>query len=471
MTSRRISGPTFRRRVTVSMTVLAVTVLTAASAFTYLRVRQALVAHLDGALLSIALTEVASALDGPDGHLHVHEELPVLSAPGGLGYEKFAEIRDEHRRSRAQSTNLRGGPRLETDPALEAQALRGQVSFGDMRRGDEVYRGIYYPLRGDGGASLVALVALPSGPLQRSLDSLLGALGLTLLLGTGAAAFGASRLARRLTRPLEEVAAAAAEIGGANLTARIPNVAQEVELRQVTRVLNDMLQRLETAFASQRSFVADASHELRSPLSNLRGTLEVALRRPRQPAEYQDAMGVALIEVERLTRLVDDLLMLSRGDAQQLALDLRPCDVSDIARAAVAALAARGDEKGVHLRLDAQPAAIAGDANRLRQAVDNLLDNAVRHAPAGSEVVVTTGRADGHVVLSVRDAGQGLTAEEQAHIFDRFYRADASRARDSGGLGLGLPIAQAIVAAHQGRISVRSSPGNGCLFSVELPAA
>jgi len=460
---------TFRRRLTVSMTVLAIGVLAVASAAIYLRVRQTWLSHLDSTLLSIARVEVASSLDQAGGRVHVHEEIPVSTTPLGLGYEKFAQIKDENHQVRAQTSNLVGGV-LETDSERETQALQGQVVFADIRRDQEVYRGIYYPTRDIAGHPLVAVVAIPTHALRRSLDSLLGTLALVLCGGAGAAAFAANRLARRLTRPLEQIAAAADAIGGTSLQARIPEVSPDVELRQVTRVLNHMLRRLEAAFVTQRNFVADASHELRSPLANLRGTLEVTLRRPRAVEEYREALSIALTEAERLSRLVNELLMLSRVDAHQLALDVHPCDLSDIAHDAVTALAAVAQEKDVHLRIDAQAAALHGDVSRLRQAVDNLLDNALRYAPPGSEVMVRTQRKNGQAVLSVQDAGPGLSPADQAHIFDRFYRVDGSRARDSGGLGLGLPITKAIVEAHRGDISVQSKPGAGCLFQVTLPA-
>jgi two-component system OmpR family sensor kinase len=274
-----------------------------------------------------------------------------------------------------------------------------------------------------------------------------------------------------LTRPLEQVAAAAHAIGGTNLHGRIPDVARDVELREVVGVINDMLARLEAAFSAQRRFLADASHELRSPLANLRGTVEVALRHPRSADEYRESLTVALGEAERLSRLVDELLLLSRVDAKQLTLDVCPCDLADVTRGAVTAHAARGMEKGVRLQLDAQPVAMSADAHRLRQVMDNLLDNALRHAPAGSAVVVRTGREDGTAVLAVHDKGPGLSSEDQAHVFDRLYRADASRGRQSGGLGLGLSIAKAIVEAHGGQVSVRSQPGQGCSFFVRLPLA
>lgn len=462
---------TFRRRLTVSMTLLSVAVLAVATAVIYWRVRQAWLSHLDSTLLSIARIEIASSLDQAGGRLHVHDEIPVSTAPLGLGYEKFAQIKDETHQVRAQTSNLKDGPTLETDQELEAQALQGQVMFGDMQHGQEVHRGVYYPARDIAGRPLVAVVAIPEHPLRRSLNSLLWALALALFAGAGAAAFVAKRLARQLTRPLEEIAAAADAVGGASLQARIPEVSSDFELRQVTRVLNEMLKRLEAAFVTQRNFAADASHELRSPLANLRGTIEVALRRSRPAEEYREALTVALIEAERLTRLVNDLLMLSRIDAQQLALDIGTCDLADIAHDAIAAVAAVAQEKGLNLRVDGQTATVRGDASRLRQAVDNLVDNALRYAPAGSEVKVQTYRQGGHTVLSVQDSGPGLSLADQARIFDRFYRVDTSRARDSGGLGLGLPITKAIVQAHHGEISVHSQPGSGCLFRIILPTA
>jgi two-component system OmpR family sensor kinase len=451
------------------MTLLAIAVLAVASAAIYVRVRVTLRRALDSTLLSIARIEVASAVDEPDGDVHVHEEIPLLSAPAASGYEKFAQIKDEQHTVRAQTANLAGGATLETDRTREVEGLNGRVSFANMYRGGEVYRGIYYPARDTAGRPLVAVVAIPSRPLQRSLDSLLGALVLALAIGGTAAAFGADRLARRLTRPLEQIAGAADRISGTNLQARIPDVSADIEFRQVTGVLNGMLARLEAAFSAQRRFVTDASHELRSPLANLRGTVEVALRRPRTPGEYQEALRVALAEAERLSRLVDELLMLSRVDMNQFAVEWAPCDLSEIAHVAVVALAGRRQDAGVQVRLDAEPVPLVGDAHRLRQVVDNLLDNALRYAPAGSEVVVRSRCEDGHGLLSVQDTGPGLSEDEQIHVFERLYRTDAARGRDSGGLGLGLPIAKAIVEAHRGTLSVHSAPNTGCTFTVLLP--
>jgi two-component system OmpR family sensor kinase len=455
------------------MALLAIVVLAAAGTTIYLWAREALRGAFDSALLTVAQIEVEAAVDDPDGSVHLHEGVPV-PLPAGMGpaYEKVILIKSADGAVDLRSVNLVRGPTLEADPTLERRALGGTASYGDARRGDAVFRCIYYPFSDSSGRRLLAVVGISREPLERTLRSLLVALGVCLTAGGAAAAWGANRLARRLTRPLERIAEGAREVGEASLSARIPEVSPDVELRDVVAILNAMLERLEAAFQAQRRFLADASHELRSPLANVRGTIEVALRRARSGEEYRDALAVALPEVERLSRLVNDLLRLSRADTGQLPFAFAPCQLPAVAEDAVKAHASRAGERSVRLALDApEPLEVMGDPDRLREVVDNLLDNAIRHAPRGSTVTVGVRREGARARLSVRDAGPGLSPQEQARVFDRFYRADGSRARNSGGMGLGLSIAKAIVDAHRGRISVRSAPGEGSCFLVDLPLA
>lgn len=463
---------TLRGRLALTMTVLSVGVLAAASVVIYFGVRHTLRRNLDEALLAIVRAEVASALDGPGGRVHVHEEEPVrIELPESTGYEKLAQIRDGEGRILAQTNNLGGGGELAVDTALMKRAVAGEPGFFDAERSGAPYRVVYYPLHDLANHPLVAIVAVPTRPLQHALAAVLGALVAALLGGGVAAAWAAHGLARRLTRPLESIAEAAHGVGERNLDARIPEVSTDRELRDVTDILNDMLARLEAAFVAQRRFVADASHELRSPLSNVRGTLEVALRRARSPDDYRETLATCLAEVERLGRLVNGLLTLSRADAGLMRLDLELGDLADVARRAVAAYAARAADAGVTLALDAPKALLfEGDPDRLRELVDILLDNALRHAPRGSTVALHVGVEEGRPTLSVADAGPGLSPEVQAHVFERFYRADGARARDSGGLGLGLSIARAIAEAHGACLTVRSAPGAGATFILELPA-
>jgi len=463
---------TLRGRLALVMTALSVAVLAVASVVIYLGVRRTLRANLDEALLAMVRAEVASSLDGPGGKVHVHEEGPAaIRLPEAEGYEKLAQIRDAQGRVLAQTANLNGDATLVPDAALVAAALAGAARFGSAQRADVEQRAVYYPLHDGEQHPLVAIVAVSTGPLAHALDSVLGALAAALVGGGLLAAWASRGLARRLTRPLEAMAAAAHAIGEQSLHARLPAVSADRELCDLTDILNDMLARLEGAFVAQRRFVTDASHELRSPLSNVRGTLEVALRRPRTPEDYRATIATCLVEVERLARLVNGLLTLSRADAGLPTIVRGPCDLVEVARQAAAAHEARAHAAGVTISVEA-PAALLleADADRLREVVDTLLDNALRYAPRGSTVWLRVGTERGRPTLSVTDAGPGLSTAEQAHVFDRFYRADEARARRSGGLGLGLSIARAVAEQHDAELSVRSAPGAGATFTLALPA-
>ena len=462
----------------LATTSLSLGILLVTGAGVYLGVRQALRASLDDALRGIAAAEIASAADEPGGVIHVHpEDVTSLSLTSQAGYEKFAQIEDSRDRVIARTPNLQRGPKLTRDASAEKRARAGQISFADIRLGDEPLRCVYYPFRGPDGRDLLAIVSIPQRPMHKALQSLLMALSLSLLLGGVAASLGAGALARRLTRPLEQMASAARGIGESSLDARISVAAADVEIEDVTQVLNEMLARLEAAFAaqqalisSQRRFVADASHELRSPLSNLRGTVEVALRRPRTDDDYRETLQVSLIEIERLSRLVTALLTLSRVDAGGLARPFEACDLGAIAVQSVKSHAARAAENGVNLDFDApEKLFVSGDADRLREVIDNLLDNALRYAPASSHVAVMLERDGDNCRLKVEDCGVGLGEDELERVFDRFYRADSSRDRKSGGMGLGLAIVKAIVKSHGGQVSARNRSAGGAVFVVTLP--
>lgn len=464
----------------LSATLLAVGVLVLTDAAVFFGTRQALRARTEAALLGVARSEIAPALDNPRQIVPLRaESRAVLTLPAGSGYEKFVQIENAQDQIVAQTLNLMQGRPLQQKPAQEARARGGQTVFADVQIGGESLRCVYYPFQDARGRALLAIVGVPQQPMRRFLDSLAWLLGATLLAGGGMAAAGAGRLAERLTRPLTGIAQAARTVGESTLAARIPALSPDAEIQDVTAVLNNMLAHLEAAFSAQQTlvvsqsrFVADASHELRSPLSNLRGTVEVALRRPRSDEEYRDTLRASLTEIERLSRIVADLLTLSRADAGQFRLNLGLCDLSQIAGQAVSAAAARAESAGIVLHLAAKtPLPVRGDGDRLREVVDNLLDNALRHAPAHSIVTAAAEQNCGMACLTVLDAGEGLAEEEQSRVFDRFYRADPSRARQSGGMGLGLAIAKAIVEAHHGEITVHSHPGSGAAFTVCIPVS
>ena len=239
-------------------------------------------------------------------------------------------------------------------------------------------------------------------------------------------------------------------------------------MRGMAEAINRLLDDVEAANARQQQFVADASHELRTPLTVLRGEIEVALRRPRSAEDYRDVLTSSGEEIDKLSRLTDNLLVLARADAGQLASHREPVDLPALARSVIARLGAAAAEKKLALRLDAMPAVtVQGDAASLERALSNLVENAIAYCPAGEEISVTCVTDGGMAGLRVSDTGPGIPPEHAARIFDRFYRVSRSRSRE--GAGLGLAIVKAIAEAHGGRVTLASRSGHGCVFTLELP--
>lgn len=229
---------------------------------------------------------------------------------------------------------------------------------------------------------------------------------------------------------------------------------------------------LETSFKEQQRFIADASHELRTPLAVLRGETEVALSKDRAVDEYRESLSLINDEAERLSRIVEDLFILARQPvATPAAFAKEQLSLNEVVKECARAAQVLAVRKGVQLRADLDSASIAmnGDDELLKRVVLNLLDNAVKYTPAGGEISVALARQNGNAQIIVRDTGIGIPPAEQEHVFDRFYRVDKARSRALGGAGLGLSIARLIVEAHGGKISVKSVPGEGSKFTVELP--
>lgn len=324
------------------------------------------------------------------------------------------------------------------------------------------------------------IVATPQGgqlligrPLAKEWDGLwwllLRILGLGLVCLVGAT-LAAEWIARRQSKPLVTLANTAAGTSSHNLDHRIDSIDGSLEVVQLVEVFNQMLDRLQAAFEKQSRFVADASHELRTPVAILFSQAEHALHRERTPQDYRQALEVCLTCGKRMKRLIDELLFLARADAGKLALRLIPMDLSIVAAQSVELLQPLADECHVSMKTDLATAHLFGDPERLSQVIMNLLANAIRYNRPDGTLFLRTGCNAQYVTLEVRDNGIGIAPEDLPHLFDRFYRADSARTQDEeAGTGLGLSIVHEIVTAHQGTIEVRSMPGEGTAFTVRLP--
>ena len=292
-----------------------------------------------------------------------------------------------------------------------------------------------------------------------------------LLLGASA---GGYWLSRRALAPVDALTRTARTISGHNLSSRLEQLQTGDELQRLSDTLNEMLARIESAFLRITEFTADASHELRTPIALIHTEAELALRRSRNETEYQEALRHILLEAERTAKLIEELLALARADSGREALDIHPIDLLPLLQESASKWTQVAVLRNLQFEasLAATPLPVAGDANALRRAFDILLDNAMKYTSSPGNIKLTAGenKKEGHVIVSVEDTGMGIAPEDQARIFERFYRVDKARSRELGGAGLGLAIAQWIVHLHRGTITVKSEVGKGSTFLIQIPS-
>ena len=299
--------------------------------------------------------------------------------------------------------------------------------------------------------------------LQHSLDRLHLVAGAISVLAALLLAF---LLAETLSRPMRRIRVAADRIGEGDLEARV-EPAGDPELRAVAQALNRLAATLEQEEEIRKQTVADLAHELRTPVNGLLARIEAAQDGVLEGPENLDAMHA---EAVRLTRLLDDLSRLADAEQPGLLLEKRLLDLADVAQASVASFAPRFAEAGISLNVETDPVWVEGNADRLEQVVSNLLSNALRYTNRGGSVDVRVERSGGEAVLKVADTGSGIAPDQLQHVFTRFWRGDPSRSPDTGGTGIGLAIVRELVRAHDGRIDVASTLGEGSTFRVSLRA-
>lgn len=309
-----------------------------------------------------------------------------------------------------------------------------------------------------------------NAPIENVLRSLLSTLAIALPLIVIAAIGGGYVLLRSALKPLGQIATIAETITSRNLNERIPETRTGDEVEQLAESLNRMMARLEESFQQIHRFSADASHEIRTPLAILRAELEDLLRMPHLTVEHRESISSALEEAERLSRIVEQLLEMTRLEAGETLSNLTRFDLTALTESAIDQLRLLADEKNIQLRFEGtQSLDVLGDPIRLGQVVVNLVDNAIKYTASGGLISVSISSAGNMAILEVHDTGMGIPESAIPHIFERFYRVNGDRSRQLGGTGLGLAIVKSICTAFGGSVSVQSETGSGTTFRVELP--
>lgn len=464
---------TVRARLTLWYVSVLALILVLVGGLIYVLLARALYARIDEGLQSvmqIAITSLGNDLaEGQDvedaarstsAELSSRRQMVAVYDPNGRLLAE--EGRDEHLTFAL--------PALGTIPSDQELFL----TAGEAKDTDDRHRlALRHVTIPPTNTKYIVVVGSPLEPTDEELESLREILGYVVPMALIVAGFGGWFLARQSLSPVVAMAERARRIGVGNLSGRLPVVNPRDELGRLAETFNDLLGRLEASMTQQRQFMADASHELRTPVATARTAASVALQQPRRDeADYRETLQIVEQQTIRLSRIVDDMFTLARADAGNYPLHQTPMYLDEVVDEVVRAARVLAAAKEVSVQASAiSSAAFTGDEHLIRRLLVNLLDNAVRYAPRGSTVSAALVAAPDGYVISISDEGPGIPPDVQPHIFERFYRGDAARARSqSDGAGLGLALARWIATVHGGDVTLARSSDAGTTFTIQLPA-
>ena len=417
----------------------------------------------DAAKANLESIERVVLLESPRGLSEVEDELNELS--GLWANAGLLQVTSEKGATIFQSAQF-----ATTDRPFPA-ATSGKILFSTANL-DEVQYRIATTAVGTEGGTFYVRAAVPTEPFDQAQDRFRLLLQHTLPPLIVLASIVGYWLSGRALRPINAIMGTARGIGARNLSVRLPVPKSRDELRLLTETLNDMLERIESSVKRIRQFTADASHDLRTPLAVIRSTAELALRRPRTDAEYRKALERNLATSVETSYLIENLLTLARADSGAAGLEFREIDLLPRLQKAVEETAILAACKNIRIAstISSGPLLVSADGVALDRVFRIVLENAVKYTPHGGQIGIV-GRSNGQTSaeVEIRDTGIGIEEKDLPHIFERFYRADEARSRETGGSGLGLAIARTFVDMHGGTIEAQSSPGSGSVFLIRLP--
>jgi heavy metal sensor kinase len=459
---------TLRFRLTVWYGVVLTAVLGAFGVLVYQTTRHRMLQHQDEPLREMAAAVVHILNEHEDCHDLTPEQLRTLDQ---LGHLVLVHEVEGERQVFYQSPEMKVNALAPAVGALGWEAVPAP-RFVTIEQNGMPWRVLSLPYHSRSGRPGIVRLMENLSDIELTLRNLRLALFLMTPAGLLLTAIGGYWIAGKALAPVDRIARQAHEIEASQLHQRLPHPGVDDEIGRLVDTLNRMIERLERSFEAMKRFTADASHELRSPLTTLRSTIDVLLDQPRTVEEHRAGLESLGEEVDRLHRIVEDLLLLAQADSGRLAMAREAVDLGALVAAIAETFEPRADEKGLALRVHAPGRAeILGDERWLTQVVVNLLDNAVKFTPKGGAVDLAVESSGSDVRLAVSDTGPGIPEGDLARVFERFYQSDPSRTRArTAGAGLGLSIAAWIVESHGGRITAQNGPKGGDCLEVRLPA-
>ncbi len=355
-------------------------------------------------------------------------------------------------------------------PLRPSQFHNGGFTFKSLKLDHNIRLRVMFAKVNIDGHWLLVRIIKNEHQLWRALYAFVVILAVALPFALLVAGLGGYFLSRKLLAPVDRMADSAREIGEQNLHRRLPVVNPEDELGNLAITFNNLLDRLEKSFARLKQFTSDAAHELRTPLTAIRSIGEVSLQENRDPQYYRNVIGSILEENQRLTRLIDSLLFLSRADSDKINIHKKNIVLALFLEQTIEFINPLAEEKEQHIELKGpNNLTVRADPDLLREAVLNILDNAIKYSPQKSTITVQIGTNGHQIVIAISDQGKGVPADQRGKIFRRFYRVDKARSREMGGSGLGLAISLWAIRAQGGHITVENGPESGSVFSIILP--
>jgi heavy metal sensor kinase len=455
---------TIHARLTLWYIVLLALILIGFSAALYFTLARALYQQADDSLVRNAhdLTEGLRIKNGQFDYPGGENDISDLDAVRAQGY--LIRILDVD--GKVLNTNPTYAP-LPVVPESIAMARRGLPQVQTVSVDGEAYRLYTAPVENDGQPAGALQIAEVLGAVAVTLRELMFALAVIVPLTLALATFGGMWFARRALVPIDQITRTAQRISAQDLSQRLNLNLPNDEVGRLAHTFDAMLARLDDAFRREREFTANAAHELRTPLTVMRGEIDVVLQRPRERTEYERVLSELGADVEQLSRITEDLLMLARADAHQIAITCEELNAAQLLQAVADELRPLAEAQQIALDVHADPALrFWGDEQKMLRVLFNLVDNALKFSAPDTRVLLTATPKGDAVSLCVSDQGAGIASDALPHIFDRFYRGTNG---DASGAGLGLAIARALVQAQAGHISGESALGQGTTITVELP--